>query len=57
MRTSPTAMMSPVMTLNGVSSFPFGFSSERKKRKALRSSCRIVTDRPGYGHFTIMVAM
>src|SRR5574337_1568717 len=42
MSTSPVRMMGTVMTLKGVSSFPFGFSSDRTNRNVRRSSCRTV---------------
>src|SRR5512141_1905355 len=35
-------MITPVMTLNGVSSFPFGLNSLRTNRKVSRASCRKV---------------
>src|SRR5512141_551126 len=40
--TRPDRMIAPVMTLNGVSNFPFGFSSLRTNRMVSRASCRKV---------------
>src|SRR5512142_359915 len=40
--TRPERMIAPVMTLNGVSSFPFGFNSLRTNRMVSRASCRKV---------------
>src|SRR5512143_2820153 len=37
--TRPDRMIAPVMTLNGVSIFPFGFSSLRTNRMVSRASC------------------
>src|SRR5512140_2024740 len=41
--TRPDRMIAPVMTLNGVSIFPFGFNSLRTNRIVSRATCRKVT--------------
>src|SRR3990172_3459799 len=40
--TRPERMITPVMTLNGVSIFPFGFNSLRTNRMVSRATCRKV---------------
>src|SRR5659263_162187 len=40
--TRPDRMITPVMTLNGVSIFPFGFNSLRTNRMVSRATCRKV---------------
>src|SRR3972149_3864532 len=42
-RTSPSRMPPPLMTLKGVNIFPFGFSSDKTKRMVSRATSRKVT--------------
>src|SRR3989337_4432105 len=57
-RTSPSRVIAPLMTLKGVNILPFGFSSDKTKRMVSRATSRKVTaPSAGAGAASILLAM